>query len=174
MGDRDIVGVQIGRPSRAPVDVVGRCHLDLPVVVRMPPVLDDGTPFPTRFWLTCPLAVRRISRLEAVGAVESLTAEVAADPGLADEMAAAHLRYAAERDAAGTAGGAHGPRGGVAGITGTGLKCLHAHYADHAAGNDNPVGLLTGNWVEPLDCPVPCVVDIDGGAAPNPEWREPA
>jgi len=50
-----------------------------------------------------------------------------------------------------------------------GVKCLHAHYADHAAGNENPVGAVTAPFVEPLDCTVPCVVDGER----NPAWREP-
>ena len=61
----------------------------------------------------------------------------------ADALADAHLRYAAERDAAlppGHAGPA--PSGGVGG-TRQGVKCLHAHYAWHLAGGDDPVG----RWV---------------------------
>ena len=34
--------------------------MGLPVVVAVPPLLDDGTPFPTRYWLTCPLARIRV------------------------------------------------------------------------------------------------------------------
>ena len=60
-----------------------------------------------------------------------------------DEIADAHRRYAAERDALVPA--AHtGPRpsGGVAG-TRVGVKCLHAHYAWFLAGGDDPIG----RWV---------------------------
>ncbi|HEX9761700.1 MAG TPA: DUF501 domain-containing protein, partial [Acidimicrobiia bacterium] len=52
--DLQVVEIQIGRPVRAPARVVSRCHLGLPVVIQVPPHLDDGTPFPTLFWLTCP------------------------------------------------------------------------------------------------------------------------
>ena len=67
-------------------------------------------------------------------------AAAAVDP---DELAAAHAAYAAEREAALPAGHA-GPRpyGGVGG-TRAGVKCLHAHYAWHLAGGDDPVG----RWV---------------------------
>jgi hypothetical protein len=59
-------------------------------------------------------------------------------------LAAAHARYAAERDAAMPADWV-GPRpfGGVGG-TRRGVKCLHAHYAWYLAGGDDPVG----RWVE--------------------------
>lgn len=168
MNERAVLEAQLGRPLRAPSQVVSRCHLDLPVVVDVPPILDDGTPFPTRFWLTCPLAVKRIGRLEGIGGVKRMEAKAAADPVFAARLEAAHRRYAAERDALVPAGVAVRPRGGVGG-TAQGVKCLHAHYADHRAGNDNPVGEVVAAWIEPLDCRVPCVVD-DG---PNPDWHEP-
>lgn len=98
---------------------------------------------PTRYWLVGPDDVLRVSRLESAGGVRR--AEVAVDP---DELADAHRRYAAERDAAIPVGHAgHRPSAGVGG-TRRGVKCLHAHYAWHLAGGDDPVG----RWVaEQLD-----------------------
>ena len=152
--DNDVVEVQIGRPLRAPSDVVSRCHLDLPVVVQVPPILDDGTPFPTLYWLTCPLAVKRVARLEGVGGVKAMERRAEAITSFGDALDAAHHRYAAERDALVPAGADPRPAGGVAG-TSRGVKCLHAHYADARAGNANPVGELVLPWVEPLDCSMP-------------------
>lgn len=172
MGDREVVGVQLGRPLRSEADVVARCHLDVPVVTRVPPRLDDGTPFPTRYWLSCPLAVVRVDRIEAAGGVAAMDRRRASDRAFADRLDAAHQRYRADRDAALDAGSGPRPSGGVAGSTG-GVKCLHAHYADHAAGNDNPVGEWVAGQVEPLDCRVPCVVDGPDGPVRNPEWVEP-
>lgn len=109
-----------------------------PVVLRNAPLLDDGTPMPTRYWL-CGAALREaVSRLEAAGGVRE--AEAAVDPAA---LADAHRRHAAERDAE-LPPGLAGPRpsGGVGG-TRTGVKCLHAHYAWHLAGGDDPVG----RWV---------------------------
>jgi hypothetical protein len=90
---------------------------------------------PTRYWLVGRDEVVAVSRLESTGAVRE--AEAAIDPQL---VADAHRRYAAERDAALPVDHT-GPRpsGGVAG-TRTGVKCLHAHYAWHLAGGDDPVG----------------------------------
>ncbi len=173
LDDTATVTAQIGRPSRAAADVVARCHLGLPVVVRMPPLLEDGTPFPTRYWLTCPLAVTRIDRLEGAGGVRAMERRVAIDPEFADRLEAANSRYSADRDALLSDGAAPVPTGGVGGTTGDGIKCLHAHFADHAAGNDNPVGELVAPWVEPLDCSVPCVVADGESASLNPAWREP-
>lgn len=171
--DAAVVAAQIGRPLRARSEVRVRCHLGLPVVVAVPPILDDGTPFPTRYWLTCPLAVLRVSRLESAGGVKRMEARARNDVEFGERLEQAHRRYAAERDALVPEGTEPRPAGGVAGAT-EGVKCLHAHYADHAVGNDNPVGGVVAPWVEPLDCAVPCMlVREDGTGGPNPEWREP-
>ncbi len=172
MDDAAVVAVQIGRPLRSGADVVARCHLGLPVVTRVPPVLDDGTPFPTLYWLSCPLAVRRIGRVESAGGVRSMERRAAADDAFAAALDTANVRYAAEREALLPANADRRPAGGVGG-TAAGVKCLHAHYADHAAGNANPVGEITAPWVEPLDCPVGCVVESAGGPIANPAWFEP-
>ncbi len=159
------VEAQIGRPLRAPSRVVASCHLALPVAVAVPPILDDGTPFPTRYWLSCPLAVRRIGLLESSGGVKRMEAKAEADAAFGGALAEAHIRYAAERDALVPVGVEPRPGGGVGG-TAHGVKCLHAHYADAVAGNENPVGELVAGWIEPLDCTVPCVV----GEERNPQW----
>lgn len=139
----------------------------------MPPLLEDGTPFPTRYWLTCPLAVLRVSRLEGEGGIRQIQDRVAAAPELAQRLQAAHERYAADRDRDLPLEAAPAPRGGVGGTTGAGVKCLHAHFADHAAGGDNPVGELVIPAVEPLDCEVACVVTAAESWVRNPRWREP-
>ncbi len=163
--DRRVVEVQIGRPLRAESEVVSRCHLGLPVVVRVPPLLDDGTPFPTLYWLTCPLASFRIGRLESAGGVKRMEAKAGADPTFARALAEAHRNYAAERNALAPEGEGPRPGGGVGGSE-KGVKCLHAHYAHTRAGGKNPVGELVAAWIEPLDCDQLCVVDGEE----NPNW----
>ncbi len=163
--DRDTVEVQIGRPSRAECEVVMRCHLGLPVVIRVPPLLADGTPFPTLYWLTCPLARARIGRLEGAGGVKRMDNKADADPEFAAALARAHFDYARERDELVPGDADPAPSGGVGGAA-RGVKCLHAHYAHTAAGRSNPVGSLVGEWIEPLDCVVRCVEHGER----NPEW----
>lgn len=90
------------------------------------------------------------------------------DPSFAAAVSAADLRYAEGRDALLPVGVTPRPTGGVGGGSG-GVKCLHAHYADSRAGNENPIGELVAPWVEPLDCTEPCVV----GDQANPAWSEP-
>jgi hypothetical protein len=128
----------LGRVPQSEFEVVVRDPSGEPVVLRNAPFLHDSTPMPTRYWLAGREATRRVSQLEADGGVRRAEAEI-----LPSDVAAAHARYAAERDA--TIPADHvGPRpsGGVAG-TREGVKCLHAHYAYHLAGGDDPVG----RWV---------------------------
>ena len=163
--DRDIVEVQIGRPARADCVVVDRCHLGLPVVIRVPPLLDDGTPFPTLYWLTCPLARTRIGRLEGAGGVKRMDNKAGSDAEFAAAMERAHAEYAGTRDDLLPEGADPAPSGGVGGSSG-GVKCLHAHYAHRRAGSENPVGELVASWIGPLDCSTPCVANGEM----NPDW----
>jgi hypothetical protein len=133
--DVERVTALLGREPRAEFDVVVRDERGEPVVIRNAPLLEDGTPMPTRYWLVGDAAVRAVSRLEADGGVRA--AEAAVD---ADALAAAHEAYARDR-AGGLPDGWDGPRpfGGVGG-TRHGVKCLHAHYAWYLAGGEDPVG----------------------------------
>lgn len=171
--DEQIVKAQLGRPVRGEIRVAHRCALGLPVVVDVPPVLPSGEPFPTTFWLTCPLAHRRIARLEEAGGVKAMDARVAQDPEFAAALDEAHARYAEARDRRVPVDARHKPRGGVAGTSSRGVKCLHAHYADKVAGHDNPVGDWVEQRVGALCCDRPCVALADSGPARNPRWREP-
>lgn len=136
--DRDAVRELLGREPLAAFVVVVRRIDGKPVVIRNAPLLPDGRPMPTRYWLLDPALNREIGRLEADGGVDASEREVDAVA-----LAAAHDRYATERDAA-IPTGHTGPRpsGGVGG-TRVGVKCLHAHYAHFLATGDDPVG----GWV---------------------------
>jgi hypothetical protein len=136
--EHDQVEALLGRPPRGDYDIVVRSATGAPLVIRNSPLLDDGTPMPTRFWLVDPVIRSAVGRLEADGGVRRAEAEI--DPA---EIAAAHDRYRAERDTA-LPPGHTGPRPS-AGVGGTreGVKCLHAHYAWFLAGGDDPVG----RWV---------------------------
>ena len=136
--DRVAVTALLGRDPRCAVDVVVRHADGSPVVIRNPPILDDGTPMATRYWLVGEPERRLVADLESEGGVRA--AQAAVD---SEALARAHERYRAERDAA-LPDDLDGPRpfGGVGG-TRTGVKCLHAHYAWFLAGGDDPVG----RWV---------------------------
>jgi uncharacterized protein len=118
--------------------VVVRGRDGTPAVIENAPLLDDGRPMPTRYWLVDTVLRDAVSMLEAAGGVRRAEADVDADA-----LAVAHARHAAARDRALPAGHS-GPRpsGGVGG-TRRGVKCLHAHLAWHLAGGDDPVGRWT-------------------------------
>ena len=135
MDEHGRVVALLGREPRGDYEVVVRDAVGEPVVIRNAPLLSDGTPMPTLYWLVGEEAREAVSRLEAGGGVKQAEAAV----GLS-AIADAHERYARERDAL-IAPDHAGPRpsGGVGG-TRQGVKCLHAHYAWFLAGGDDPVG----------------------------------
>ena len=144
MTDRERVALLLGREPQGQFEVVVRDPAGEPVVIRNAPLLDDGTPMPTRYWLVGQNLRLAVDRLEARGGVRA--AEAAVDP---DALDTAHARYAAERDAE-IPPEWNGPRpsGGVGG-THKGVKCLHAHYAWYLAGGDDPVGRWVAERVGP-------------------------
>lgn len=146
--DRAIVAEQLGRTPRAVRAVAARCPSGHPCVVQTSPRLEDGTPFPTLYYLTCPRLTSLVSTLEASGLMREMTERLSVDPELAAAYRAAHDAYLAERDAIeplGTDVSAGGMPGRV--------KCLHVHVA-HALAvgpGTNPFGdetllHLADNW----------------------------
>jgi hypothetical protein len=137
--DRAEVARLLGREPRGAFEVVVRDRDGAPVVIRNAPILDDGTPMATLYWLVGARERLLVDRLESEGGVRAAAAAVDAHA-----LEAAHERYRALRDAA-VPSGTTGPRpsGGVGG-TRHGVKCLHAHYAWFLAGGDDPVG----RWVD--------------------------
>jgi len=150
-GDRAVVAAQLGRLPRAMRAVAHRCPCGLPDVVETMPRLEDGTPFPTLYYLTCPRAAVAVGRLEAAGVMREMTDRLRADPGLAAGYRAAHERYLLWREQIG-----HVPE--IAGVSAGGMptrvKCLHVLVA-HA--------LAAGPGVNPLG---------DEALAALPDWWE--
>ena len=153
--DAALAAQMIGRPLRGQSAVAVRCGWGLPAVLRVSPRLDDGTPFPTLFWLTCPLANRAVGTLEASGVMRELTAHVGEDGAMRTHYRAAHRNYVAARDKLGDAVPGDPSAGGMPGR----VKCLHALYGHYLATGDNPVGAWVAEQVEPMPCPAPCVGD---------------
>lgn len=136
--DHEIIAGLLGREPQGRYEIVVRDEAGLPRVIRNAPLLDDGTPMPTRYWLVSPTDRLAVGRLESTGGVRQ--AEAAVEP---EALFVAHRRYAEERDQAiPTTHDGPRPYGGVGG-TRRGVKCLHAHYAWYLAGGDDPVG----QWV---------------------------
>jgi hypothetical protein len=138
-GDLDAVERQLGRVPRGVVGVAHRCPCGQPDVVETAPRLDDGTPFPTTYYLTCPRATGAISTLESQGMMREMTDRLAADPELAAAYERAHQDYLARRDALGVVPEIAGTS---AGGMPTRVKCLHVlvGHALAAGPGVNPLG----------------------------------
>jgi exopolyphosphatase/guanosine-5'-triphosphate,3'-diphosphate pyrophosphatase len=140
--DFEAVRGQLGREPTTPFSMIARCGEGHPLVIRDRPLDISGHPFPTIYWLTCPEAVKAISRVESEGWI----ARLGADPAIAASVEEAHRAYAVERGQMVAGAEAWGGIGG----TRRGIKCLHAHYAYHVAGGDDVVGRWTAGRIEPV------------------------
>jgi hypothetical protein len=150
--DAVVVAAQLHRPPRATRAVAHRCSCGLPDVVETAPRLEDGTPFPTLYYLTCPRAASAVGRLEASGLMREMTDRLKTDAGLAERYRAAYDDYLARRDAIeplGTTVAAGGMPNRV--------KCLHVHVA-HA--------LAAGRGVNPFGDEALDLLDEWGAAGP--------
>ena len=130
------------------------------MVIENHPRLPDGSPFPTLFWLTCPILVKRVGTLEAEGVMARVNEELTHDAAFRARVDGEITRYAARRDALERLDDPGVPGGGPERV-----KCLHAHVAHELGDAPNSVGaraLAGTGWP---DCVVPCV------AAPASESR---
>ena len=151
--DRAAVAAQLGRPPRGMRAVAHRCPCGLPAVVRTNPRLEDGTPFPTLYYLTCSRLCSLVGGLEARGRMREMTERLRTDPALAQAYRRAHERYLAERDSIEPLG-TQVTAGGMPNR----VKCLHAlvGHALAAGPGVNPFGdevlAEVGEWWRPGPC----------------------
>jgi uncharacterized protein len=152
--DAEAVAAQIGRRPRGLRRVAHRCPCGLPDVVETAPRLEDGTPFPTLYYATCPRLTSRIGRLEAEGLMREQTERLADDPDLAAAYTAAHTAYLADRDAIEPLG-TDTSAGGMP----ERVKCLHVHVAHTLArgAGVNPIGDETLERLDDWWLAGPCV-----------------
>lgn len=136
---------QLGRVPRGVVGIAARSTSGDPLVVATAPRLEDGTPFPTTFYLTHPAYVAECSRLEASGIMAEWTAEISEDEELSAAYAQAHSAYLATRSEIGEMAGIAEVveiKDYSAGGMPTRVKCLHALVGHSLAAGPgtNPIG----------------------------------
>lgn len=128
--DIESVSKQLGRPARDIVAIAARCVCGNPVVVQTKPRLEDGTPFPTVYYLTLPAATSAVSTLEATGLMIELQNRLGEDDDLAQSYKIAHQSYLEDRAKLGDVEE-------IAGISAGGMptrvKCLHSLVAHSLA-----------------------------------------
>ena len=158
--DEAVIEAQLGRPPRNIHGIGHRCPCGNPDVVATEPRLDDGTPFPTTFYLTCPRAASMIGTLEASGLMKEMSERLESDPDLAAAYRTAHEAYLAFRTSIGEV-----PE--IAGVSAGGMptrvKCLHVLAGQSLAQGRgvNPLGdevldLLGEFWADG-----PCVASAE-------------
>ncbi|MET0713698.1 MAG: DUF501 domain-containing protein [Mycetocola sp.] len=133
------VSAQLGRDARNVVGIAARCVCGAPTVVSTAPRLDDGTPFPTFYYLTHPAATAAVSTLEATQVMNEYNDDLGADEDLRAAYASAHQAYLTDRESIAVV-----PE--IANISAGGMpvrvKCLHAlvGHALAAGPGVNPIG----------------------------------
>ena len=161
------VSAQLGRPARNVIGIAARCVCGAPTVVATAPRLEDGTPFPTLYYLSHPAATAALSFLEATQVMNEYNQMLADDADLRAHYLSAHESFLADRELIGTV-----PE--ISGISSGGMpqrvKCLHALAAHSLAAGPgvNPIGdlaLLRAAWspqvCECLDYAPPVVPPAD-------------
>ncbi len=144
--DRAVLQAQLGRPPRGEVYAASRCPFGELEVVATSPLLDGEEPFPTLYWLTCPVLRAEVGRLEGGDMRERLRLLLKEEEGFARELRQAEAEYLEERREMARALGMERVeelwrgKDGVAGGAAGNLKCLHSHYAHWLARGSNPVG----------------------------------
>ena len=91
--DLDAIQAQLGRPPRGVLEVSYRSPDGQPGVVKTAPRLEDGTPFPTLYYLTDPRLTAEASRQESAGIMRGMTTRLGAEPELAANYLQAHERF---------------------------------------------------------------------------------
>jgi hypothetical protein len=153
--DLAVVAVQLGRSPRAVHGLGHRCPCGNPDVVVTQPRLEDGTPFPTTFYLTCPRASSRIGTLEASGLMREMSDRLESDADLAAAFVAAHQSYLAFRESIGAVPEISGVS---AGGMPTRVKCLHVLAGQSLAQGRgvNPLGDEVLDLLGEFWAPGPC------------------
>lgn len=134
------VSRQLGRPARGVLGIAARCVCGAPTVVATAPRLADGTPFPTLYYLSHPVATAAASTLEATGVMPELQAMLDDEP-IAEHYRDAHEAYLRDRASVDEVAE-------IAGVSAGGMpsrvKCLHALIAHSLAAGPgvNPMGDL--------------------------------
>ena len=122
------------------------------MVIENHPRLEDGSPFPTLYWLTCPLLIKRVSKLEGEGGMETFNSQLSQDPSLRARLSDAIGALRERRDSHEVIQDSGAPPGGGP----ERVKCLHAHTAQELVDGSNPIGARAIAEAGFPDCREPC------------------
>ncbi|ADK28510.1 DUF501 domain-containing protein [Corynebacterium pseudotuberculosis] len=97
--DLSVVAEQLGRMPRGVIEISYHTPDGVPGVVMTTPKLDDGTPFPTLYYLTEPRLTAEASRLEVAHVMKWMTDRLENDEELRADYLKAHEHFLAKRNA---------------------------------------------------------------------------
>jgi len=164
--EKKVLVYQLGRSPQGVIEVAKRCDKGFPQVIINLPFRLPCSPFPTVYWLTCPLLNREVAVLESKGLVKDFQESIARDDIFKDEMLKAQEAYRNTRESmldkvndlpanirkklknVGV--------GGVSDLLK--VKCLHAHFAQYLATGLNPIGKKVGEIIGKVICDGECEV----------------
>lgn len=137
--DYAAITLQLRRTPRSLLRIAARCACGTPIVVCTSPLLQNGSPFPTFFYLTHPGLIYKISVLESKGEMKTMQEMLDTSVELRMLYAKAHREYIRAREEFGRVDA-------IADISAGGMpnrvKCLHALAAHSLAAGPgvNPMG----------------------------------
>tara|TARA_R110002072_G_scaffold276051_1_gene437512 strand:- start:254378 stop:254902 length:525 start_codon:yes stop_codon:yes gene_type:complete len=145
---QDIVNSVTQLLGRSPKGLYDVCRYNIdnqPAVIKVLPLVDEK-PFPTLYWLCCPLLKKEISHLEKNGLIKEIEQKVFIENNaMLENLKVDHQRYQDQRvDLLKEEKIPYEHlddgmkevifKSGIAGIMDWNhIKCLHTHYAQHAA-----------------------------------------
>lgn len=160
-----IVAGQLSGSAENVIKVIKYCPTNYPMVILVHPFYNDK-PFPTIYWLSCPVIKEDIFKLEDTGYIEELKMKKNKIKDFRKELENAHNRYSKARidilskyeleNAKEISEDLFNMllKSGVAGIRDReGIKCLHGHFADYIITENNPVGREVAKKIDiPPNC----------------------
>ncbi|MDI3524017.1 MULTISPECIES: DUF501 domain-containing protein [unclassified Kosmotoga] len=157
--EKEIIKLQLGRDIENDFIVVRRCSWGYPQCIKSS-LITNGKPFPTLFWLTCPLLLKEISKLEEKGMIKTIESRLENDENFMKAYVKAHKetkdlkeQLLASLSISEWQRNAIIERG-IGGIKDLKrVKCLHLQLANYMGGIKNPIGELIWKIIELQECP---------------------
>ncbi len=163
--DKKILKFQLGRENLNPVvKVVKRCSRGFPQVILNLPTKDGKVWFPTIFWLSCPYLHHEISKLENMGLIKHLDAQIESSVWARERFLEDQKRCILLRSSLFSFLKVLDPNGkfffkrGIGGVTNLKkVKCFHLHYAFFLGTGMGMIGEIIKEkmvleTINPIDC----------------------
>ncbi len=162
--DMKVLRWQLGRAPRGAKAILQKCSYGWPQVILNSPLLPPGTPFPTIYWLTCPLLNKKIAILENQGWIRRFQEQISKDNCFCKAVLAAQINYRETRKIMATDiselplfARETLDQTGIGGVGDLSkIKCLHAHYAHHLVSGANPIGRRIDELLGKFICEEEC------------------